>query len=472
MARLPGVYINIQDGGLGLLPATSEGLQAKVGVCSAGEINQVVALSDPAQAVSNFGTGPLVNALLDAFAAGAGVIYAVRANGDIAGSVGAVTKTGTGSGSMTAAGTPLDAYEAIVEILTTGRLNTATFRYSLDGGDNWSGAITVPQAGAYAIPGTGVTITFTEGTPPENSFVAGDRYAFTVTAPTASVASVNDAIDALLASSYLYEFIHVVGPSDNAMWAALDVRAAEAEADCRYIHFLAEARGPNAGETVDQWVAALLAMRESFASTRVSVVAGRFELIDQATGRSMDRNGAGLYSGRLSKIKTHVSPGRYIDGPMPGVVGLRPNGINEAHILSLDQAGFITFRQYKGSNGFYITNGRMMAEQTSDFRYVELRRVMDEACTLVYLAALQSVQAEGTPAGLDALEARMTSPLQVMVGAGKITRGRVVIPRDQNILAGAVLRAIVKIVPIAIMREIEISIGFENPFLTKTEPFA
>lgn len=465
MSRLPGVYINVEDGGLGLLPSTSEGLQAKVGVSSAGALNTVIALSDPGQVVSTFGTGPLPNALLDAFAAGAGIIYAVRAAGDVAGSVGVVAKAGSGTGSMAAAGEPLDAYDAIVEILSTGRRNTATFRYSLDGGDNWSGTITVPAAGVYVIAGTGVTLTFTEGDPAESSFADGDLYTFATAAPGASVNSLNSAIDALLSSSYLYEFIHVVGPSDNAVWAALNVRAAEAEADYRFIHFLADAPGPAAGDTVDAWVADLLAMRESFASTRVSVCAGRLELIDQATGRYIDRNGAGIYSGRLSKIKTNVSAGRYLDGPLPGVIGLRPLGINEGHILALDQAGFITFRQYKGASGFYITNGRMMAEETSDYRFTELRRVMDEACTYAYLAALQSVQAEASPSGLDALEARLSSPLQIMVGAGKIASGRVVIPRDQNILAGAALRAIVKIVPVAIMREIELHIGFENPFL-------
>ena len=467
--RLPGVYLEIEDGGLGLFPATSEGAQAKVGVSSAGPVGEVVAMTDPARVVKVFGTGPLVNAILDSFAAGAGVIYAVRAASDIPGEIGAVTKSGSGTGDLAAMGSPLDAYEVAVEILSSGGRNQATFRYTLDGGDNWSAAITVPADGTYSLPGTGITITFTEGDPAEQSFLAGDTYRFNTTAPGMSVSSLNAALDALLASSYLYEFIHVVGPSDNAVWAALAIRAAEAEAGYRYIHFLAEARGPMTEETVDQWVAALQAMRGSFASPRVSVCAGRLELVDRATGRYVERNGAGIYAGRLGKIKTQESPGKVLDGPLPGVLGLRPVGIDPGHILALDAAGYITFMQYKGLNGIYVTNGRIMAEPTSDFRYVELRRVMDEACTLVYLAALRHVHAEASPAGLEALEADLETPLQAMMGAGKIASGRVAIPRDQDILSGQTLRAIIRIQPIAIMREIEVAIGFENPFRARRE---
>ena len=38
------------------------------------------------------------------------------------------------------------------------------------------------------------------------------------------------------------------------------------------------------------------------------------------------------------------------------------------------------------------------------------------------------------------------------------------IPRDQDVLATEKLMAKVRIVPMAVMREIEVEIGFENPF--------
>lgn len=466
---LKDVNILIADGGLGLLAPSASGNHAKVGVCSLGDVNEVIPVTDPGKIADLFGTGPLADALYDSFAAGARTIYAVRATGDIDGEIGAVAATKTGTGNLTVTGTPLDAYELLVLIVDSGGKNVATFRYSLDGGDTWSPKITVPTALTYAIAGTGLTLTFTEAvTNPENSFKADDQYAYTVKAPSSSVNSVNSAITALLSSKYLYEYIHVVGPSDAAMWAALAARATEAETKFRYIHFLCEARGPNAGETVEQWTTALLEAKTAFSSTRVAICAGRFEMADMGTGRIVNRNGAGLYSGRISAIAVSDSPGKVLDGPLPSVVALQPTGINDGHIQALDEAGFVTFRQYIGLDGFYVTNGRIAAPVTSDYQYVELRRPMDKACSLVRSTALKFVQAELDPTNLEksfaALEAALSAPLYAMVGNGDIARGRVVIPRDQDVLATSKIRLKVRIVPLAIMREIEVEIGYENPF--------
>lgn len=466
---LPNTDINILDGGLGLMAASSAGLQAKVGVCSLGNLNEIVSISDPAKVAEKFGTGPLANALYDAFAAGASIIYAVRADGDVAGSIGEITSTKTGTGSMTVTGTPLDEYELVVVIVDSGAKNVATFKYSLDGGDTYSQKATVPTSLSYVVTGTGLTLNFTEAVAqPENSFKADDTYSCKTVAPSPSVNSMNAAIDALLNSNFSYEFIHAVGPSDNSFWAALATKALAAENKYRYIHFLAETRGPNTSETIDQWVTAMLAMKASFASTRVSICAGRLELSDLGTGRILNRNGAGIYSGRLSSIGVQVSPGKVMEGALPAVLKLQPVGINDGHILALDEAGFITFRQYIGLSGFYITNGRMAAEPISDFRYVELRRPMDQACHQVRMAALRYEHAEIDPTnmekGLKNMEAALVAPLDNMVGAQQIARGRVVIPTDQDVLAASKIRIKVRIVPMGTMRWIEIEIGYENPF--------
>lgn len=464
---LKDATINILDGGLGMLPASSSGNHAKVGVCSLGIVNLIIPVTDPGQIAEKFGTGLLSDALYDAFAAGARTIYAVRATGDVDGVIGAVTAVKTGTGNITVTGTPLDAYELIVIIIDSGAKNQATFKYSLDGGDNFTAKITVPTGLTFAVPNTGLTLNFTEGVEAANSFKTDDKYSCNITAPQASVNSMNLAIDALLASKYLYEFIHVVGASDAAVWAALAAKAVSAETNFRYIHFLCETRGPTAAETVDQWAAAMLSAKSAFSSTRVAICAGRFELVDMGNGRVVDRNGAGLYSGRVSSIKVQESPGKVADGSLPAVVALKPTGINNGHIQALDEAGFVTFRQYTGLDGFYVTNGRIAAPSVSDFQYVEVRRPMDRACALVRNSALHFMQAEIDPTNLEksfsAMEAYLSSPLAIMTGDGEIARGRVVIPRDQDVLATSKVRTKVRIVPMATMREIEVEIGLENP---------
>ena len=142
---------------------------------------QVVSLSDHEQIAEQVGTGPLADALLDSFVAGSRIVYAVAAEADVPGQVGAVTHTGTGKGTVQVAGSPLNAYQAVVEILRTGGLNDAIFRFSLDDGASWSGQVTVPADGSYTIPGTGLTITFEHDL--ENPQRASARGMYTASLP-------------------------------------------------------------------------------------------------------------------------------------------------------------------------------------------------------------------------------------------------------------------------------------------------
>ena len=430
---------------------------------------QVVSLSDHEQIAEQVGTGPLADALLDSFVAGSRIVYAVAAEADVPGQVGAVTHTGTGKGTVQVAGSPLNAYQAVVEILRTGGLNDAIFRFSLDDGASWSGQVTVPADGSYTIPGTGLTITFEHDleNPPE-SFRKGDVYSFAATAPSASVASVNAAIDVLFNSNLSYDFIHVVGESDSAMWAALAARAEEAFNSFRYIHFLAEAKLPEAGQSVDEWVSSLTAEAEDLATTGLSVCAAYGKVSDIATGRQVVRNLAGLYAGRVSAIGVQQHPGQVSLGAMPSIVALAPEGINAAHISALDDARFVTFRTYEGFPGHYVNDGRIMAAPTSDYQQVETRRVVDKAARQVRIAALRFHKGPGTPGGLAAFQAALQVPLGVMVADGEIMGAQVVIPPGQNILSTGRLRARLRIIPVPIMREIEVEIGLDNPFATAT----
>jgi hypothetical protein len=463
---LSNVNIDIINGGLGLQPGTGTGVICKVGVSSAGDVNQIVSITDKDQIRGLLGTGTLANAIADSLMGGAEVVYAVRAAGDIAGSVSAVTAEKTGTGSMTVAGAPLDAYRAVIEITDTGTLNQAVFKLSLDGGATFAPRATVPSAGSYPIAGTGLTLAFAQGAQDlPNSFKKGDRYTFAAAAPAASVASVNAALDVLLDTNLTYEGIHVVGESGQPAWVALDARAREAEGRFRYIYILAEAAKPAAGETVDEYVAARLAEAETFASDRVGVCAAFAKVADSLTGLVAERNLMGVLAGRLSAMKVQESLGKVALGGLPGIVELLPANLNDGHIFALDGAGYITARRYEGLNGFYATEFRLMAEDTSDYQFGEYRRVMDKACKLVRVAGLKFKNAEATEEGLAALTAYLQQPLNIMQGDREIEKGSIAIPPNQDILATSRLKVKVSIVPIGIMRNIDIEIGLTNPFV-------
>jgi hypothetical protein len=239
---LPGVSINVQDGNLGVLPALGEGVHVKVGVAQQGPVNQVLAITSTKQAKEVFGGGPLPEAIAVAIAQGAGLVYAVRANAGVAGTIGTVQKTGTGTGNLSAAGSPNDAYEVVVRITRAGGRGTAAFIYSLDGGDTYSPEIAVPSGGTYALPGTDITLTFTNGAS-GTSFEVGDTYTFTTTAPAYSLADLNAAINALFAQAQLrYQFVHVVGAATPTVAAAVDARMGEAAQAHRYIWAMLEAQ--------------------------------------------------------------------------------------------------------------------------------------------------------------------------------------------------------------------------------------
>lgn len=468
MARLPGVYPEIQDGGLGLVPPAGDGQRVVVGVSSQGPVNQVMGFSDLAQVPAALGTGPLARAVADQLAYGGGQVYAVRAQGDIAGTVSAAAEN-PASPAVTLTGSPLDAYEVEIQIVRGGAVGTATFTYSLDGGDTVSPETTT--ASTVPLPGTGLTLNFAAGT-----YTAGVVYRFTATAPRASVSSVQAAIREALSSNLLYEYIQVAQPTDAAMWAALDALALEAENNFRYIFFLTETTPP--GQDVDAWVNARLAEKTSFSSKRVMIVAAWAEVVDTLTGRLTVQSLAARIGARISRNPVHVSPAWVQQGPLSGVIQVAPfivtpygkqSRFNNAHALALDQAGFTTVYRLIGRDGWFVVDGRTAAPPTSDYLIVQNRRVMDKAVTQVRQSLLDFVQWHVDPTALEAslasLVARANTPLRVMQTNGEIARGRVVVPPGQDILASRTLRLQVRVVPLGYLREIVLDIGFENPFL-------
>jgi len=98
--------------------------------------------------------------------------------------VGFVRQTGTGTGTVQAAGVAQGNFAVLVEITATGEIGTAQYRHSLNGGSSWTLSATVPTA-PVGLPGTGATIVFTPGPAGAgDSFVALDRFTFYVATPT------------------------------------------------------------------------------------------------------------------------------------------------------------------------------------------------------------------------------------------------------------------------------------------------
>ena len=114
------------------------------------------------------------------------------------GTVSDVVKTGTGSGSMTASGYPLDAYPVRVRVFVAGEPGAAArVKVSLDAGLTYPGPLLpVPLDDGQALPllcAGEVALTFTAGAAP--SFEVGDVFAFNTSPSPEILAQIEAASD-------------------------------------------------------------------------------------------------------------------------------------------------------------------------------------------------------------------------------------------------------------------------------------
>ena len=142
---LRDVRSNVTDGLLGFATATGDGLHIKIGVSPSVTEKPITILGSMGASTikSKLGLSPLADAVMDAVQGGAACVFCIPVAASTAGTIGEVTKTGDGGGSVTVQGSPNNAYALTVRFTAQGGLNTAAFVYSIDG-DNFSEEITVP----------------------------------------------------------------------------------------------------------------------------------------------------------------------------------------------------------------------------------------------------------------------------------------------------------------------------------------
>lgn len=551
---IPEVTFDIQDNALGALPANVAGASVKLGVCSKGTANTLQGYSDINTLKKDLGQGPLVEAIATVLNEAGGPVYACPVTISAAGTVGAVTHEGPGTGTVTPTAAPdreiiakvstagtlgtaavqfnvdgqgfgapitsvgpgpwdvqvpgsplvtlrfpagtyvlnetytfattgamtqsgagpvvtrpstsaVDAYDVRIEIATGGGLGAGAFVYSLDGGNNWSPVIAIPGGGGiYAIPTAGLILTFS------GTFTEGDTYAFTTTAAGFSNSNVTAALDAILALSTEWGFIHVVGTHATAALAAglataVGTKMTAAETAFRFAFGIIEC--PTVGQTDQN----LIDEFDDFAHSRIMVCAGDAGVVSPLTGRTVRRNCAWVVSARLAAIKASEDPAWVGRGPLTGVQSLYRN---EAVTTMLDEQRFTTLRTHVGRAGYYVTNGRMMATGGSDFSFVTNRRVMDRACQIARAAELPflnqdvRVDKDGHVNEKDAqqFEADVNAQLRAgLLGPQLASDTRVVLSRSANLLSGEAAPVTIRVVPKAYFKHIETDIGFMNPAL-------
>lgn len=473
---LRDVTTKVSDGLLGLGGEKGDGVHVKIGVSSVTSDTPIVITGDmdSSKIKARLGLSPLADAAMDSVENGSNRILCIPVKATTDGTIGEVKKTVTGTGSCTASGKPYNAFDVIVSITGQGTLNTALFQYSIDGGYSYSDELTIPLTGAFEVPSTGITLQFAAGTG-ENaateSFKIGDVYKVSTAAPSMTNADVIAAIAKLHNLNETFEMVHIVGESAADLWAA--VAAEQLTLYSTYhkpVFFMLEAYNKLTSENIDAYADRLAADKKNIKNYDIQVVAAR-SLYVKMDGTTREINNAGIVAGLYAKAKVQQSIGETKSFSISSskMLGLRPVGI-EDYIETLDNAKYLTFRQYDGLDGYYVYNARVMSPDGSDYRYAEDIRVKNKIIRKTRAEALLQLQSdvdlEDVQGDLDAKALFIQSPLDNMVRAKEISSASVTVPTGQDIQTDEIMHITIRFVPRGKVREIAIDLGISKAEIT------
>lgn len=470
--EIPQHSLSIRDGGLGLVSETAEGVFIIVGPSTAGVAGSFYTFRGPDTSIvfDTLGSGILPDQVAKHLIhSGGKTVIAYKANASTAGSNSAVTQTGGGP-VVTLTGTPDNQGELVMEVLTGGALGVSSFRFSLDGGDTWSDPIAT--AATYLMP-NGVTLNMAAGT-----YVVATKYEATHTAPSMTSTNVGDAMDAIIASAYDCEGVHILGQAADAagtltIATLLSTKIASAHLARKYIYAVMEA------PAVDK--ALLIAAFPGFLEKFVLICAGFAEVINDRTSQIQKRSSGRLIVPRIARqpLSVHLmrdAADSELD-PLPDVHKLVPDGAaastgyhDEDRTPGLNAARFCTLRSIPAYPGFYPTNGITMASGTSDFQELKNVRIVLQAAKVWYQYGLSQLarklrKKRGTnvidPNLADALEKSGRAAIRTALG-DDIEDARVLINRNDNITADPTVRAKVRVVVASHLLELESEIGLAD----------
>ena len=465
---LRDVTIRVEDGSLGNQSSTGENVHVKIGVSSVKSNSPllITAYMKPEQIKEKVGLSPLYDAALDSIENGTPQLYCIPVTPKKKGKAGDVSHLGEGTGTVTVSGDANNAYEVSIQITISGTLNEAACRYSVNGGYTYSDELTIPLGGAFEIPYTGLTVTFA------GDFEEGDVYAFGSTAPEIDNAAVLAAVESLYNSDLSFEFIHIVGPSAKALWAALGSAANQfLKLYKRPVWFLCEARYIGADESLDDYAAALKAEAKGIDNYFIQVCAA-YSQYTRWDGRSGIINNAGIVAGLygLASVQDSIGQTDTYSISEAKMTALMPEGI-EDFISDLDDAKYLTFRKFYGVTGCYVTNARMLCKDGSDYRYAEHVRVLCKMIRQIYLTAVPMLQmnisaSDDKEKDINNILERLMIPLEDMESREEISSATLSVTdiNEINIAQDENLPVKLTFVPRGYIREFDFDLAMSNPY--------
>ena len=466
------VNVNVEDGNLGRSTVEGRGVQVTIGVSNVKSTVPLLITNTmkPDVIKEKLGYTPLADACMDAAENGLKENYAIPVTANVQGTVGKITHSGDGAGSISVEGNPNNVYQVIVEITETGDLNNGMFRYSIDGGNTFSMEQMIPMTGTYELSKTGLVLKFSESV----EFKEGDAYSFETTEPVLNNQSVLQAVESLKNSNISFELVHIVGTSGKALWAALQQEAVEfLNIYKKPVIFVVEGREKREEETLDEYLIAMKEERRGISSIYicVSLSYGIYIGNDMSTRIT---NMAGVICGLFGRAKESLSIGCVKDFPISSakLLKLIPEGISE-YTEKLDEMGYTVFRQYTGLEKYYVSNANTLAPDNSDFPYVENVRVLNRIVREVTKRATENIQQEIDPEEIETSVKGIESELNIamddcdddkIISSGEVT----IDTENTNILVDETLTVNAEWVPMGTSRVFNINFAVKNPYGTSS----
>lgn len=434
----------ITDGTSGLNPNT-EPVAVLIGTCSKGTVNVPVSLGKGSKIEDVLGYGELPKRFAEMQANMSDVsIIAAPSNPDLPGTIGEVKQTGDKA--LTVSGATKCAASVSITVITAGAAGSAEVNISITGDKTSSEILLIPENGTIALEDLGITLLF----PTEGDFALTDAWSFGITAPTSTFAALQAALDAAL-ELYNPEFVFVcqtTTAADAVNWSA---SMETLFTDKHQPLFALLETGLDSSKPLAEAVTAKVKEFQGIDARFVSVVCQPL---------ANKQSAAALCAGTLTRASVNQSIGatKYF-----GMRGLQlPEGWTNQTSRSLDEARFITLRTYAGLNGLFWANGRTLASDTSDYRFIEVVRTVFKAVRLARRASLPYIQAPGDESGLQALLAEVRAALTKMTASNpkELDDFAVDMPSGQDIVNNGV-QLDISLYGIPIIRKIILNFMFK-----------
>lgn len=478
---LPGMTVTELDGALGAVPVGTRVL-AVVGVSSSGPIATPAAFGNKTALAAAFGVGPLVEMAARAIDAGC-VALVCRTGQTTDGATGTIDVskvTGTASGggfiTATAGAKPYDDYQLVVKIVTGGTTGTAGIIYqvSLDGGRTYGPQTALGTGLIIAPSNTGISITLTTG----KTFIAGDYFSATTTAPAPNSSEVTTALTAIKNTASPWADAGLAFPIDATIFDAVNTAFAAMAAAGKPRYFVGGFRIPTDAESESTYRTAFQTALSAKSTVYGTICAGAMQLTSSISGFSYRRSIVFHVAPLTASVAEHIDVADVNLGAAIGGSLTDSNGNNvyhdEAINPGLDDDRACTMRTWDGDlQGAYITRPRVFSATGSDFSIAPLRRVMNIARIAVrsYLIRrlnrpVQLDKKTGYILEADAveIEAGCNAALRSVLGAEPKASGwNTAVHRDDNILSTKTMNIDVRILPLGYVEYINETIAFRNP---------